>query len=306
MTNSAPQVVVAGSIGIDNVKTPFGEVKGVLGGSASFAALACSLFSCTGIVSVVGEDFPQPHLELFQSHSIDTNGIEVKKGQKTFRWSGEYGFDLNDAKTINTELNVITNFHPKLPDEYKTADFLFLGNIDPMLQLNILSQMEKRPKLVIADTMNIWISTYREKVLEVVKKADVCLMNELEARQLFQTPNLTKAAKEILKRDMKMAIIKKGEHGCIAFTEKNYFACPGYPLENIRDPTGSGDSFGGTLIGYLAKTGDFSEANWRKAIVYASCVASYNAEGFSVEKLKTLSMRDIESRYNEFKEFVKF
>ncbi|VVC00131.1 5-dehydro-2-deoxygluconokinase [uncultured archaeon] len=304
--DSAPKVVIVGSMAFDDVKTPFGEVEGALGGSATYASIACSLFAKPGIVSVIGEDFPEKHLEFLAGRGIGLDGVEVKKGGKTFHWKGEYGMDLNDAKTIQTDLNVLGAFKPKLPETYRSADFLFLGNIDPELQLDVLSQMRKRPGLVVADTMNLWISTKREKVLEVVKAVDICLMNDLEARQLFRTPNLKRAAAEILNLDSEIAIIKKGENGCIAFTAKSHFACPGYPLENVLDPTGSGDCFGGSLIGYLAKTGDFSEKNMRRAIVYGSCVASFNAEGFSVERLRNVTMKDVDKRYREFEGFVKF
>ncbi len=306
MVVMAPKVVVVGTMAFDDVKTPFGQVVGALGGSATFASIACSLFAKPGIVSIVGEDFPKKHMKFLESRGIDLSGVEVRRGAKTFHWKGEYGLDLNDAKTLRTDLNVLLEFNPRLPEDFRKADFLFLGNLDPELQLDALSQFKKRPGLVVADTMNHWINDKREKVLEVVRAVDVCLMNDIEARLLFSTPNLKKAAREILKLDSKIAIIKKGEHGCIAFTEKSHFACPGYPLENVLDPTGSGDCFGGALTGYLAKTGDFSEANMRRAMVYASSVASFNAEGFSVEKVKRITLKDVEKRYREFREFVRF
>lgn len=301
-----PRVVIVGSIALDDVKTPFGEVSNALGGSAVYASLACSLFEKPGVVGVIGNDFPKEHLDLLSSKGIDINGIEKRANQKSFYWKGSYGLDLNVAKTIRTELNVLQNYQPKLPEEYRDADFLFLGNIDPEQQLNVLSQMKRKPSFVLADTMNLWINAKRDKVLEVVEKADLVLLNDGEARQLFRTNNLVKAALEILKRHSKMAVIKKGEHGCIMFTDSKHFSCPGFPLENVLDPTGSGDSFGGALIGYLAKTNNFSEANMRKAIVYASSVASFNAEGFSVDKLKRISLKDVESRYREFAEIVRF
>lgn len=335
------KVLIVGSVAFDDIKTPFGAVESAIGGSATYASLACSLFSKPAVVGVVGGDFPQRHLDMLKSKGIDISGIEVKKGAKTFHWSGEYGADLNAAKTLRTDLNVLAEFKPELPGEFGKADFLFLGNIGPELQLNVLSQMRKRPKLVVADTMNLWIETKREKVLEVVRRADIALMNDAEARQLFQTTSLVNAAKEILALDSKFAIIKKGEHGAVMFTNPteasalkrrsgagfrsvdglqkkahsfgsgfftrdSHFACPGYPLENVKDPTGSGDCFGGALIGYLAKTNDFSQKNMRKAIVYASCVASFNAEDFSVGRLKSLTITDIKARYSEFKRFVKF
>ncbi len=301
-----PKVVIVGTMAFDDVKTPFGQVEGALGGSATYASIACSLFAKPGIVSIVGGDFPKEHMKFLESRGIDLSGVEARQGAKTFHWKGEYGLDLNDAKTLQTDLNVLIEFNPTLPENFRRADFLFLGNLDPQIQLGVLSQFKKRPGLVVADTMNHWINEKREKVLEVVKAADICLMNDIEARLLFRTPNLKKAAQEILKLDSKIAIIKKGEHGCIAFTENSHFACPGYPLENVLDPTGSGDCFGGALVGYLAKTKDFSEGSMRRAIVYASAVASFNAEGFSVEKVKRITMKDVEVRYSEFGEFVKF
>lgn len=301
-----PKVVVVGTMAFDDVKTPFGQVRDALGGSATYASIACSLFAKPCIMSIVGEDFPKKHLEFLSERGIDVSGIEIRKGAKTFHWKGEYGLDLNDAKTLQTDLNVLAEFHPKLSDSYTNSNFLFLGNIDPVLQLGVLSQFRKRPGLVVADTMNHWINDRREKVLEVVKAADICLMNDIEARLLFRTPNLKKAAQEMLALDSKIVIIKKGEHGAVAFTKKSHFACPGYPLESVLDPTGSGDCFGGALIGYLAKTKDFSESNMRKAMVYGSAVASFNAEGFSVEKVRRITLKDVQKRYNEFREFVRF
>ena len=301
-----PEVVIVGSAAFDDIKTPFGEVKGALGGSAVYAGLACSLFARPGIVSIVGDDFPQEHLRMLASKGIDVSGIDVQKGGKTFHWKGEYGADLNSAKTLRTELNVLGGFSPSLSEGFREADFLFLGNIGPEQQLAVLRQMKRRPKLVIADTMNLWIETQRDKVLQVVKGVDIALMNDGEARQLFRTSSIVKAAREILRLDSEIAVIKKGEHGCVMFTKGSHFACPGYPLEDVKDPTGSGDAFGGALIGHLAKTGDFTDANMRKAIVYASSVASYNAEGFSVNRLKEISMQDVEKRFAEFRGFAGF
>ncbi len=299
-------VVVVGTVALDDVKTPFGEVKNALGGSATFASLACSLFSKVGLVAVIGNDFPEKHIDFLASKKIDLKGLERDKARKSFHWSGEYGLDLNVAKTLRTDLNALETFSPKLPEEYRKADFLFLGNLDPEIQLNVLAQMKKRPSMVVADTMNLWIELKREKVLQVVKEVDIALMNDAEARQLFRTPSLVRAAREILSLDSKVAIIKKGEHGCVMFTDKKHFACPGYPLEKVIDPTGSGDSFGGALIGYLARTRDFTEKNMRKGIVYASSVASFNAEAFSTEKLSKISEADVRKRYREFKGFVRF
>ncbi len=298
-------VVIVGSVALDSIRTPFGEAKNVLGGSATYAGYACSFFAKPAVVAVVGKDFPKEHISLLKEREIDLEGLEIKEG-KTFRWEGYYEFDLNQAHTIKTELNVLENFDPTLPEKYKDAEFLFLGNIDPTLQLNVLNQMNKKPKLVVADTMNYWIETKREKVLQLIKEVDIGLMNDSEARMLFDTTNLVSAAREILRLDSKIAIIKKGEHGSILFTDSSHFSAPGYPLENVKDPTGAGDCFAGAMIGYLAKTNDLSEANFRKAIIYASALASLNAEDFSLNNLKRISIEDIEGRYGEFKEIVKF
>ncbi|AJF59843.1 MAG: hypothetical protein QT03_C0001G0342 [archaeon GW2011_AR10] len=299
------KAVVVGSVALDSIRTPFGEVHEALGGSASYAGYASSFFSKTGIVGVVGSDFPKKHLDLFKRKGIDLSGLSFADG-KTFRWHGYYEFDLNQAHTVKTELNVFEEFQPVLPDSYRKAKFLFLGNIGPELQLNVLGQMASRPKLVVADTMNYWIEKSRETVLEVVKAVDIMLFNDAEARQLFRTPSIVKAARMALALDSDYAIIKKGEHGALMFTPKSHFSAPAYPLENIVDPTGAGDCFGGAMTGYLAKTGSLTEKNLRKAIIFGSAVASLDAEGFSLENLKKISLKDIEARVQEFKEIVHF
>ena len=300
-----PEVVIVGSIGLDTIETPFGKVENVLGGSASYAAMAAGFFAKPGIVSVVGTDFPEKHMAFFKAHGINTDGIE-KSEKGTFHWEGKYGFDVNVAETLKTELNSLAEFRPKLPESYKSADFLFLGNFDPEQQLNVLGQMKKRPRLVVSDTMNFYISQKPEKVLEVVKASDIVLLNDAEARQLFKTPNLVKAAKKILALDSEFAIIKKGEHGCLLFAKKTFFSAPGYPLENVVDPTGCGDSFAGALTGYLAKTKNLSEKNFRKAIITASAVASFNAEDFSLNRLSRLKKTEIKKRISEFKKITRF
>jgi len=298
-------LVIVGTVALDTVETPFGKRERVLGGSASYAATAASYFAKPGIASIIGSDFPEAHLKFLEGRGIDLSGI-AKSENKTFFWEGKYEFDLNVAHSLKTELNCLTEFDPVLPEEYRKADYLFLGNIAPELQLKVLGQMEKRPKLVIADTMNFWIGQDKEKVLEVVRKVDIALMNDGEARQLFKTHNLMKAAKEILALDSEIAIIKKGEHGCVLYTKDTHFALPGYPLENVVDPTGAGDSFAGTLLGYLSKNGNLSEKSFRKGLAYASSVASYTAEGFSLEKLGSLGEKDIEARVSSFRDIVRF
>lgn len=299
MTNLA----IVGSVALDTVKTPFGERKEVLGGAATYASYAASFFSKPGIVAVVGEDFPQEHLDLLEKRGIDLCG--VKKEGKTFRWSGSYEYDMNEAKTIKTELNSFESFKPELPENYKNAEYVFLANINPELQMSVLEQVRK-PELVMLDTMNLWIKTKKNQLLEVIRKVDVLLLNDGEARQLFETPSLVKAASAALKLGPKQVIIKKGEHGALLFADSTHFSAPGYPLEVIKDPTGCGDSFAGAMIGYLAKTGDASEKSIRKAIVYGSVVASFNAEDFSLERMKRLTNEEIEGRYREFERIREF
>ena len=295
-------VAIMGSVALDTVKTPFGKVDEVLGGAAVYAGYAASFFAKPGIVAVVGTDFPQEHLDVLEKRKVDVSGI--KREGKTFRWHGSYEYDMNAAETISTELNSFENFRPKVPENYRRAKFAFLANINPELQMEFLDQM-KNPELVMLDTMNIWISQKKNQLLKVIKRADILLLNDAEARQLFETPNLTKAARKALKTGPTSVIIKKGEHGALLFTENAHFNAPGYPLEEIRDPTGCGDSFAGALIGYLARNG-FSEKSMRKAIVYGSVVASFNAEDFSLNRMKKLSGDEIRERYAEFEKMTKF
>jgi len=298
-------VVIIGSVAMDSIETPFGKVKEVLGGSATYAAFAASFFCKPGIVAAVGDDFPQEYLNLLEKKGICLAGLKLKKGTRTFRWEGCYKFDMSEVKTLRTELNVWETFKPQLPEEYRKVQYLFLGNIDPELQLNVLAQMES-PKFVMADTMNFWIEHKRKELEKVIRKIDLLLLNDGEARELFETTNLTKAARQALKLGPKAVVIKKGEHGAVLFSGSGHFSAPGYPLENIVDPTGCGDSFGGGLSGYLAKTGDLSDGNMRKAIIYGSVIASHNAEGFGLDNLKKISLSDIEGRYYEFRRIGEF
>lgn len=295
--------IIIGTIGLDDIQTPFGTVKNVLGGSATYASLAASLFTKPGIVAVAGDDFPKEHLEMFRKKGIDLEGLE-KKG-KTFRWQGKYEFDMNEAKTLKTDLNSLMDFKAKLPDKYKKAKYVFLGNIDPELQMHVIKQL-KNPEVIILDTMNFWISGKKEKLLEVIGKVNILLINDGEARQLFRTTNLMKAASQALKLGPEIVIIKKGEHGSLMFTKDAHFNAPGYPLEDVKDPTGCGDSFGGTLMGYIAKTKSLDQKNIRKGIVYASSVASFNAEDFSTKKLEGLKIRDVQSRFEQLREIREF
>lgn len=296
-------LVIFGTVALDSLETPFGKVNNVLGGSASYASISASFFSKPGILSIIGKDFPSEHLDFFKKRGIDTSGIVI--GNKTFRWQGYYEYDMNEAKTIRTDLNALESYKVKVPEPYKNAKYLFLGNMDPELQLDVISKI-KKPDLIIMDTMNFWIKNKKEQLLKTIKKADILVFNDGEARQLFDTPNLVKAANEALKLVSKAVIIKKGEHGALLFCDSKHFSAPSYPMENLKDPTGCGDSFGGALAGYLAKTRDLSEKNLRKAVIYGSVLASFNAEDFSIGKLKQIKSKDIEKRYDEFKEIREF
>ena len=295
--------IIIGTVALDSIETPFGKVRDVLGGSATYASLAASFFSKPGILSIIGKDFPKENIKFLNKRGIDTSGISL--GDKTFRWQGFYEFDMNEAKTLRTELNALESYKVNVPEHYKDAKYIFLANIDPELQLQVIKNI-KNPELIVMDTMNFWIEHKKGHLLKTIKKADILVLNDGEARQLFGTPNLVKAANKALKMVSKAVIIKKGEHGALLFTDKKHFSAPGYPLENIKDPTGCGDTFGGAFIGYIAKTKDADEKNLRKAIVYGSILASYNAEGFGPERLKRVSHDDIVKRYNEFRSIREF
>ena len=297
-------LLILGSVGLDDVKTPFGEVKSVLGGSASYASCAASFFARPSMIGPFGSDMPSEAIKLLKKKKIDISGL-VKTESKTFRWSGLYEYDMNEAKTLKTELNALADFVPLLSKEHLNPDFLFLANIDTAQQKKVLDQVKNRP-FVLIDTMNYWINSRKTELLELLKQADMIVMNEEEARQLFNTPNLIKAGKEMLKLGAKYAVVKKGEHGALLFSKNDFFSAPGYPLEEVKDPTGAGDSFAGALIGYLAKTKDLSENNVRKAVVYGSVIASFCAEDFSLNYLKNINKKKIKERYDVFKKIRKF
>jgi ribokinase len=297
-------VVISGTVALDSIKTPFGEVKEVLGGSAVYSSVAANEFARAGIVSVIGKDFPKKYLNLLNTMGIDTQGIDVKKGD-TFRWAGYYEYDMNQAHTLDTKLNVLSAFDPKLPDSYRQADYLFLGNTDPEVQMKVYRQM-KKPRLVMMDTMNFWIENKKEALTKMIEKSDVIVVNDAEARQYFETPNLVQAGHSFLNMGPKAVIVKKGEHGALMFTDGACFSAPAFPLEKLVDPTGAGDSFAGGFIGWLARTGDISPRNMRKAIIFGSAIASFNAEDFSLNKLKSITRDDIFNRYMMFQDIVSF
>lgn len=297
-------LLVVGSVAFDSVKTPFGEVDEVLGGSGTYFSTSASYFTEVSLVAVVGTDFPEKHLTFLKSRKIDIEGIEKMEG-KTFRWKGEYGYELNEAKTLDTQLNVFQSFKPKLPESYKDKKVVFLANIDPDLQREVLGQV-KEPVLVACDTMNFWIEGKKDSLLETLKLVDILLINDGEARELSGEPNLVKAANKIHSFGPKTLIIKRGEYGALMFKDGRIFSAPAYPLENVFDPTGAGDSFAGGFMGYLSNTMNFDEINIRKAIIFGSVMASYNVESFSLDKIKSLDYSEIKSRYNEFKRLTHF
>ncbi len=297
-------LVVVGSVAFDSVKTPFGEVDEVLGGSGTYFSTAASYFTDVSLVAVVGTDFPEKHLTFLKSRKIDIEGIEKSEG-KTFRWKGEYGYELNEARTLDTQLNVFQTFKPKLPETYKDKKVVFLANIDPDLQRDVLKQV-KKPDLIACDTMNFWIEGKRDSLLETLKLVDILLINDGEARELSGEPNLVKAAAAIHSFGPKTLIIKRGEYGALMFRDGKIFSAPAYPLESVFDPTGAGDCFAGGFMGYLSSTMNFEETNIRKAIIFGSVMASFNVEAFSLEKIKSLDYGEIESRYKEFKRLTHF
>ncbi|MBU0635493.1 sugar kinase [Candidatus Micrarchaeota archaeon] len=319
---SAP-VLIVGSFGLDTQSTPFGKVKDVIGGSGPYAALGARFFAKTAVVGSVGNDYPKEFLQQMQSIGIDTSGLQYSK-QKSFRWFAEYGFDVN-ARTERVELNALLDLKPELSESFKKLEYLFLATENPSKQKQFLDLFEKRPKLVLADTIKLWIEEQRNEVLEMVTQSDFMMMNDGEARELFKTPQLSKAAQEILNRNSEFALIKKGENGAVLFSNSlfrkkagekpvqkgsksqiGFFAVPGYPLESVKDPTGCGDSFAGALLGFLANKEEVSEKVVRKGMVFASAVASFNAESFSCDRLLEITKKDIENRVQEFKEIVRF
>lgn len=298
------KLVVVGSIALDTLETPFGRAHDALGGSAVYFSLAARLYSPVGTVGVVGSDFPAEHAEMLQRHGVDTRGLVTEPG-KTFRWSARYDFDMNTAHTLDTQLNVFAGFHPHLPEAYRQAEYLFLGNIDPTLQLDVLGQME-RPRFIALDTMNFWIEGKKDALTEVIRKVDAILINEAEARQYAGTYNLMQAARDLMALGPRTVVIKRGEYGCLLFTPDCYFVSPAYPLESVKDPTGAGDSFAGAFVGYVARAGSTDESTLRRAIVRGSAVASFTCEEFGVERLKTLDAAAVGARCDEFRRFTHF
>ena len=297
-------ILVVGSVAFDSVETPFGKADNVLGGSATYFSTAASYFSEVKLVAVVGEDFPDEHIDFLKSKGVDVDGLKKMQG-KTFRWEGRYDYDLNEAHTLATHLNVFEKFQPEVPEAYRKSSYVFLANIDPDIQWNVLEQV-KKPKFVACDTMNFWIEGKPEALKRLLSKVDLFVLNEGEAREFAEEPNLIKASKKILSYGPKTVIIKRGEYGALMFNGGTIFSAPAYPLESIFDPTGAGDSFAGGLMGYLANTDDTSESNIRQAIIFGSVMASFNVEDFSLNRLKTLTLKEIQERYRQFKQLTHF
>jgi sugar/nucleoside kinase (ribokinase family) len=299
-------VLIIGSIAIDNIKTKLEEHEELLGGSASYASVAASLLTTVNLVGIVGTDFPKQHIEMFRSRGIDIEGLQIVEG-RTFRWSGEYEWDMNQRRTLSVELNVFENFFPRLPESYGETPIILLGNISPVLQHHVLDQVEK-PRFVIADTMDLWITTTRPELLELLKRVDLLVLNDSEARQLTEETSLIKAGRNILRLGPKYIAIKKGEHGCLLLSQDQFFSCGAFPLEDIHDPTGAGDVFAGGFAGYLAslRKESFDFADLKKAVVYGSLLASFCVEAFSLERLKTLVKKEVEERYQLFKLMSQF
>ena len=297
-------VLVVGSVALDSVETPFGKADDVLGGSATFFSAAASLLTPVQLVGVIGTDYPEERLKALAARGVDLAGLERADGP-SFRWRGRYRHDLNSAETLETHLGVFSRFSPKIPTQFRSAPFVFLGNIDPRLQLDVLQQVD-RPKLVACDTMNFWIQSRRPDLIELLKQVDLVTLNDGEARQLTEKVNLVQAAQWIMDCGPKHVIIKKGEHGAFMFNSTSIFFAPAFPLENVFDPTGAGDSFAGGFIGYLARTGDLSEANMRRAVMYGSAMGSFAVEKFSTERLMTLTRPEIDARVRELRQLVAF
>ncbi len=297
-------LLVVGSVALDSVETPFGKADEVLGGSATYFSASASHQSPVQLVGVVGDDYPVERLEALRERGIDLTGLEQSEGE-SFRWRGRYRHDLNSAETLETRLGVFSHFRPKLPERFRSAQYVFLANIDPRLQLQVLEQVEK-PRFVACDTMNFWIESRRGDLLDLLGRVDLITLNDGEARQLTEQSNLVQAARWILARGPKTVLIKKGEHGAFMFTRDSIFYAPAYPLEAVFDPTGAGDSFAGGFMGYLARTDDLSDANLRRAVVIGSAMGSFVVEAFSITRLLSVTRDDIDRRVADFHRLVSF
>jgi sugar/nucleoside kinase (ribokinase family) len=296
------ELLVVGSVALDSVRTPFGKADEVLGGSATFFSYAASFFTTVRLVAVVGADFPRAHLDLLAGRGVDLGGLQTAPGA-TFRWAGEYGYDLSEARTLDTRLGVFADFRPSVPPHFGATPFVFLANIDPELQLDVLRRVE-RPRLVALDTMNFWIQGKREALLRVIQEVDVLVVNDAEARMLTEEPNLVRAARRIIGSGPRTVVVKRGEYGALMATEDRFFFVPAYPLDAVFDPTGAGDTFAGGFMGALARAGRVDGPALRRAIVYGSVMASFTVEDFSLNRLVRVDVAEIEARYRVFREMM--
>lgn len=300
-------LVVVGSVAFDAIETPFGKTDKIIGGAATYISLSSSYFNeKVNLVAVVGGDFPKSDIKMLQSHGVDTAGLQIKENEKSFFWAGKYHNDMNTRDTLVTELNVLGSFDPIIPDAYQNCEYLMLGNLAPSVQSTVIKRLNKRPKLIVMDTMNFWMDIAWNDLMETLSMVDVLSINDEEARQLSKEYSLVKAAKKIMAMGPKVLIIKKGEHGALLFGKDQVFFAPALPLEEVFDPTGAGDTFAGGFIGYLASTGDISFDNMKRAIIYGSAMASFCVEKFGVERIVNLSKKDLDERVQEFVDLVQF
>ena len=299
-------LVVVGSMAFDAIETPFGKSDKIIGGAGTFIAWCASNFAPVKQISVVGGDFPQAELDALTARNVDLEGVQIKKDEKTFFWSGKYHMDMNSRDTLVTELNVLADFKPVVPESYQDCEFLMLGNLAPAVQLSVINQLRTKPKLIVLDTMNFWMEIALDDLKEVVAKVDVVMVNDSEARQLSGDYSLVRAAKKIMAMGPKYLVIKKGEHGALLFHEDSVFYAPALPLEDVFDPTGAGDTFAGGFIGHIAKTKDISFDNMKTAIIVGSAMASYCVEKFGTERLRELTKENIETRLKQFVDLVSF
>lgn len=294
-------LLAIGTVAFDAIETPFGKTEKILGGAATYIGLAASNFvKKSNIVSVVGEDFPDEYIKMLQSHGVDTEGLQVKKGEKSFFWSGKYHNDMNTRDTLDTQLNVLENFDPVIPEAYQDCSYLMLGNLAPSVQKTVIERLRNRPKLIVMDTMNFWMDIAMDELKETLKMVDVLSINDEEARQLSEEYSLVKAAQKIMKMGPNYLVIKKGEHGALLFHENQVFFAPALPLEEVFDPTGAGDTFAGGFIGYLAQTNDISFENMKRALIHGSALASFSVEKFGTERLVGLTADEVADRLQEF------
>lgn len=300
-------LLVVGTVAFDAIETPFGKTDKIIGGAATYISLAASYFTKNiQLVSVIGGDFPKEALEMLKNHGVALEGLQIKETEKSFFWSGRYHNDMNSRDTLATELNVLADFNPVVPESAKECDFLMLGNLMPSVQQKVIAQLNKRPKLIVLDTMNFWMDIAMDELLQTIANVDVLTINDAEARQLSGEYSLVKAAQKILEMGPKVLIIKKGEHGALLFNKEHVFFAPALPLEDVFDPTGAGDSFAGGFVGYLAQTKDISFENMKRAIIFGSAMASFTVEKFGVERLIGLTQAQVDERVQEFIDLVQF